>query len=110
MMLSTGVRTLLFLLFVLGCDRSDRAGPAVPLAAARVVTLSPSATEIVAVLGAAGRLVGVDDYSDYPETVKALPKVGSYLSPNLETIVSLKPTLVVVDDVHGQTAGALRDA
>ena len=39
-----------------------------------------------------------------------LPKVGSFLAPNLETIVGLKPTLVIVDDVHGQVAGALGDA
>src|SRR5207302_1006780 len=31
-------------------------------------------------------------------------------APNLEAIVALKPTLVIVDDIHGQTAGALHDA
>lgn len=77
---------------------------------ARIVSLTPSATEVVAALGAAGELVGVDDYSTYPPAVATLPKVGSFLAPNLETIVTLHPTLVIVDDVHGQTAGALRDA
>ncbi|MEO8552428.1 MAG: helical backbone metal receptor, partial [Kofleriaceae bacterium] len=77
---------------------------------ARIITLSPSATEVVDALGATGELVGVDDYSDFPASVKALPKVGSFMQPNLEAIVRLNPTVVVVDDIHSQTAGALRDA
>lgn len=77
---------------------------------ARLVTLSPSATEIVAALGASSLLVGVDDYSTYPPEVAKLPKVGSFLAPNLEAIVRLAPTLVIVDDVHSRTAGALGDA
>jgi iron complex transport system substrate-binding protein len=78
--------------------------------APRVVSLTPSATEVVAALGATGLLVGVDDYSTYPPEVTRLPKVGSFLAPNLETIVGLRPSLVIVDDVHGQVAGALHDA
>jgi iron complex transport system substrate-binding protein len=75
----------------------------------RIITLSPSATEVVDALGAAGELVGVDDYSDYPAAVKTLPKVGSFIAPNLEAIVRLRPTIVVVDDVHAQASGALHD-
>ncbi|MDB4959848.1 MAG: periplasmic binding protein [Myxococcales bacterium] len=75
----------------------------------RVITLSPSATEVVAALGATKLLVGVDEYSKYPVEVQALPKVGSFLAPNLEVIVGLHPTVVIVDDVQGQAAGALRD-
>lgn len=101
----------------LGC-RSERApgpepaatGSATPQAAARLIALSPSATEIVAALDAADALVGVDDYSTFPPEVAGLPKVGSFLTPNLEAIIRLRPTLVIVDDVHAPTAGALRDA
>ena len=78
--------------------------------APRVVSLTPSATEVVAALDATGLLVGVDDYSTYPPEVTRLPRVGSFLAPNLETIVGLRPSLVIVDDVHGQIAGALGDA
>ena len=74
------------------------------------MSLTPSATEVVAALGAAGLLVGVDEYSKFPPEVEHLPKVGSFLAPNLEAIVGLRPTLVIVDDIHGQAAGALRDA
>ncbi len=76
----------------------------------RLVSLTPSATEVVAALGAAPLLVGVDDYSTFPPEVTTLPKVGSFLAPNLETIVGLRPALVIVDDVHGKAAEALSDA
>ncbi|HEX3473598.1 MAG TPA: helical backbone metal receptor [Kofleriaceae bacterium] len=91
---------------------SSNAGPAAAPAgpALRVVSLTPSATEVVAALGATGLLVGVDDYSTYPPEVTRLPRVGSFLTPNLEAIVGLRPSLVIVDDVHGQIAGALNDA
>ncbi len=39
-----------------------------------------------------------------------MPKVGSFMFPNIETIVSLAPSLVIVDDIHGKAAGALGDA
>jgi len=84
--------------------------PTAPIVGQRLISLTPSATEVVAALGAVGLLVGVDDYSKFPPEIARLPKVGSFLAPNLETIVALRPTLVIVDDVHGQTAGALNDA
>lgn len=76
----------------------------------RIVALTPSATEIVAALGATSELVGVDKFSAYPPEVGKLPKVGTFLAPNLEVIVKLEPTLVIVDDIHGQVAGALHDS
>ena len=100
------VRAIASIVLLLGaCQRAPE-----PTADTRLVSLTPSATEIVASLGAADKLVGVDDYSTFPPDVGKLPKVGSFLSPNLETIVRLKPSLVIVDDVHGQVAGALGDA
>lgn len=93
---------------VTGCDRKEAPKPSpAHQDAPRIVSLTPSATEIVAALGAADLLVGVDDYSTYPPTVEHLPKVGSFLSPNLEAIAALKPSLVIVDDIHGSTATAL---
>jgi len=84
--------------------------PTAPIVGQRLISLTPSATEVVAALGAVGLLVGVDEYSKFPPEIARLPKVGSFLAPNLETLVALRPTLVIVDDVHGQTAGALNDA
>jgi iron complex transport system substrate-binding protein len=103
------LRALVLVLLALGCSRSETAPPD-PTAPPRIVSLTPSATEVVAALGATSLLVGVDDYSTYPAEVTALPKVGAFLTPNLEVILKLKPSIVLVDDVHGRTASALRDA
>jgi iron complex transport system substrate-binding protein len=61
----------------------------------RVVTLLPSLTETVCALGACGRLVGTDRYSNWPASVRALPKAGGLDDANVERIVSLKPDLVL---------------
>lgn len=100
-------RVKVLLLFALLACSSREAAPSKDV---RIVSLTPSATEIVAALGATNLLVGVDDFSPYPPEVKQLPKVGSFLSPSLETIVRLTPSFVIVDDIHGRTAGALHDA
>jgi iron complex transport system substrate-binding protein len=62
----------------------------------RIVSLLPSLTETVCELGQCARLVGVDRYSDFPESVKKLPQVGGGLDPNIEAIVALKPDLVLM--------------
>ena len=62
----------------------------------RIVSLLPSLTETVCELGMCHRLVGVDRYSDYPATVRALPKVGGGLDPNVEAIVALRPDVVLM--------------
>ena len=62
----------------------------------RIVSLLPSLTETVCALGQCQRLVGVDRYSNYPDSVKQLPQVGGGLDPNIETIVALKPDLVLM--------------
>ena len=42
----------------------------------RIITLLPSLAETVCELGACSRLVGTDNYADWPASVKALPKLG----------------------------------
>ncbi len=62
----------------------------------RIISVSPSVTEIVGVINADSLLVGVSLYSYYPSSVKILPRVGSYIKPNIEQIISLNPDLVVM--------------
>ena len=62
----------------------------------RIISVSPSATEILGVIEADSMLVGVSLYSYYPPSIKDLPKVGSYVKPNIEQIISLNPDLVVM--------------
>ena len=65
----------------------------------RIVSLLPSLTETVCVLGACDRLVGVDRYSNWPNhLLHTLPVVGGGLDPNIEAIVSLKPDVVLMSD------------
>lgn len=80
---------------------------AVQVAAApqRIVSLLPSLTETVCVLGRCDRLVGVDRYSNWPASVRSVPVVGGGLDPSIERIVSLKPDLVLA---AGSTRGADR--
>lgn len=62
----------------------------------RIVSLLPSLTETVCELGQCQRLVGVDRYSDFPLSVRALPQLGGGLDPNIEAIVALKPDVVLL--------------
>jgi iron complex transport system substrate-binding protein len=62
----------------------------------RVVSLLPSITETVCVLGACDRLVGVDRHSNWPQRVQALPKLGGLNDTSVEGIVALKPDLVLL--------------
>lgn len=71
----------------------------------RIVSLLPSLTETVCVLGACQRLVGLDRYSNWPEATLTLPRVGGGLDPNIESIVALRPDLVLA---AGTTRGADR--
>jgi ABC-type hemin transport system substrate-binding protein len=42
------------------------------------------------------QIVGTTTFSNYPEEAKKIPSVGSYLKPNIEKIISLKPTQVLI--------------
>jgi iron complex transport system substrate-binding protein len=62
----------------------------------RVVSLSPGLTEITFALGAGSRLVAVDTYSNFPPQAKSVePRLTTYPSPPIETIVSLTPDVVL---------------
>jgi iron complex transport system substrate-binding protein len=57
----------------------------------RIIALAPSITEIIYDLGQEKRLVGVTQYSTYPSEAESLPRIGSYIRPDIEKIVALKP-------------------
>jgi iron complex transport system substrate-binding protein len=64
--------------------------------ARRIVTLAPHLAETVFAAGAGDRLVGTVDYSDYPDAARKVPRVGGFSRLDLETIVALKPDLIIV--------------
>ena len=61
----------------------------------RIVALAPALTETVCALGACARLVGTDRHSNWPEQVRALPKLGVLEEVQVERIVALRPDLVL---------------
>jgi iron complex transport system substrate-binding protein len=69
-----------------------------PAAPARIVSLVPGVTEIVYALGADDRLAGRTDFCLHPPAVRAKPSVGGMVNPNLETLVALRPDLVIATD------------
>ena len=62
----------------------------------RIVSMLPSLTESVCAMAQCHRLVGVDRYSNHPESLKSLPKLGGGMDPNIEAIVALKPDVVLM--------------
>jgi iron complex transport system substrate-binding protein len=68
----------------------------VPAAVTRVVSLAPSVTEIIFAVGAGDRLVGVTTFCNYPEQARSIAKIGDTMTPNMETIVALRPDVVFV--------------
>ena len=86
-----------------GLTLTDGLGRTVTLAspAQRVVSLAPSNTEILFALGAGDKVVGRDEFSDYPAEAKALESVGGSMGEySMEAIVALKPDLVLAAEIN----------
>src|SRR5688572_29133515 len=62
----------------------------------RIVSASPSITETLFALGLGDRVIGVSRHCHYPPEAAKRPQVGTYLKPNVEAIVGLRPDLVIV--------------
>jgi iron complex transport system substrate-binding protein len=66
----------------------------------RIISMAPSTTEILFELGLGDKVVGVTRYCDYPPDATAIAKVGGYVDPNYEEILSLQPDLVILLTSH----------
>lgn len=66
-----------------------------PAPAARIVSLAPHLTELVYAADAGARMVGAVEYSDFPPAARELPRVGSDAHINLESVLALRPELIV---------------
>lgn len=62
----------------------------------RIVSLSPSTTEILFSLDLGNEIVGVTSYCDYPEEARKRAKIGGMSNPSIEAIISLRPDIVVM--------------
>lgn len=73
----------------------------------RIVSTSPSITEVLFALGLGAHVVGVSNYCEYPPQVKNLPRVGTFLRPDAESIARLKPDLVIVHKLPNELTNRL---
>ncbi|MDO9323867.1 MAG: cobalamin-binding protein, partial [Methanoregula sp.] len=76
----------------------------------RIVSLSPSNTEILASLGLLDRVVGVTDVCDYPPEVKNKTRIGGYSAVSIEKVAATRPDLVIASDLTPkETVARLRE-
>ena len=76
----------------------------------RIVSLMPSMTEIVFAIGAGDQVVGVSDYCLWPAEAQSKPHVGGLMNPNMEAILLLRPTTVLLHNGQGEFAARLKRA
>jgi iron complex transport system substrate-binding protein len=77
---------LLFLLITAECNGEEY----------RIISLAPNTTEILFALGLERSIVGVDEYSNYPEEARKITHVGTFDRPNIERIILLRPDYILV--------------
>lgn len=74
----------------------------------KIVSLAPSATEILFYVGVGDKVVGVGSYDDYPPEVENITRLGdAYTGWNYEKIATLKPDLIVMDRFLDLSGAAL---
>ena len=76
----------------------------------RIISLVPALTEMLYAIGAGPQVVAVSSYDEEPAAVRALPRVGALLDPDVERILSLKPDLVVTYGSQGDLQQQLQRA
>jgi iron complex transport system substrate-binding protein len=67
----------------------------IPYPAKRIISLAPSITEILFALGLNEEIAAITNFCDYPEAILSKPRIGGFVNPDIEKIVSLKPDLII---------------
>ena len=75
----------------------------------RIVSLSPSVTEMLFSLEAGDMIVGVTDHCDYPPAAKDIERIGGFGAPNIERLLALSPDLVIATGRERASAVAILD-
>jgi iron complex transport system substrate-binding protein len=73
----------------------------------RIISLSPTSTEMLYAIGAGAQVVAVDEYSNYPAEAVALGTMLSGFEPNIEAISGFTPDLVIASYDPGSLAEQL---
>jgi len=74
----------------------------------RIISTAPSVTEILYAMGLGDRVAAVTTFCHYPPEARKKPKIGDYVNPNLEMMLSLKPDLVIVQTNPARLAERLQ--
>jgi iron complex transport system substrate-binding protein len=93
---------LIALLLFAGCGgkQSQQQSASVAPRPQRIVSLSPSVTEILYGIGAWPQVIAVSQYCTYPDDVKNKPRVNGWDKTNLEQVMALKPDFVIGVDAQ----------
>jgi len=70
----------------------------------RIVSLTPNVTEILFALGLGDEIVGATEYCDYPAEAKRILRVGAIGKPNIEVVLTLRPTIVIGANLSSDTS------
>jgi len=95
---------------VASATEQQRGSSAAPAPARRIVSLVPALTEMLFAIGAGPQVVAVSSFDDFPPEVKALPRVGALLDPDVERILTLRPDLVITYGSQGSVEAQLARA
>ena len=89
--------SLLLVLLAYQQIRRNRMAPVPPNANLRIISLSPTLTEILFELGVGESMVGVTTYCVYPPEAQQKEKIGDFVNPNIEKMLSLQPDLIFAE-------------
>ena len=68
----------------------------------RIVSISPAITEVMFLLGAQNKLVGISDFCVYPPETEKIAKIGGMHNINFEVLLSLHPDVVLIGSMISQ--------
>lgn len=91
-------------------DYTDALGRTIslPIHPNRIISLAPSVTEVLFLLGAGERVIGVSNQCDWPEQAKSKLRIGDILNPDAERILAAKPDLVIASTAGNDRAAVLK--
>ena len=75
----------------------------------RIISLSPSNTEVLFALGLEEKVVGVTEYCNYPPQAQEKENIGGFSTPSIEKIVELEPDMVLASTIHREEVPRLED-
>ena len=74
----------------------------------RIISLAPSVTEVLYMVGAWDRVIGVTTQCDWPEAVRLKPKMGDLLNVNYEKILAARPDLIIASTAGNDRTAILK--